>query len=58
MGWNVNGTSVASAAVASGGYVAHTFTHQFAAGDTIRVWLYSDAAPGWAVIDDVTVTVQ
>ena len=58
VGWNVNGVTAASAPVAGGGYVQTTFTHQFNAGDTVRVWLYSGNTPGWAVIDDVVLTVR
>jgi hypothetical protein len=58
VGWNVNGALIASASVASGGYLRQSFTHAFTAGDTIRVWLYSSATPGWAVIDDVSLTGQ
>jgi hypothetical protein len=56
VGWNVNGVSLASASITVGGYLPQTFTHQFAEGDRIRVWLYSPATPGSAVIDDVSLT--
>jgi hypothetical protein len=55
VGWNVNGVSLESASIVGGGYVRHTFTHQFAGGETIRVWLYSPATAGWAVIDEVSI---
>jgi hypothetical protein len=31
-------------------------TFQASAGDTIRVWMYSPATPGYVVIDDVSLT--
>ena len=55
VGWNVNGVSLESASIVVGGYVRHTFAHQFAGGETIRVWLYSPATAGWAVIDEVSI---
>ena len=62
VGMNVNGTSVASSAVevrAAGSYGApYQLTSACTSGDLVRVWLYSPAAPGSAVIDDVTLTRQ
>ena len=55
-GWNVNGGSLESLPIGVGGYVKQTFTHQFAGGETVRVWLYSPATPGWAVIDQVSLS--
>ncbi len=60
VGANVNGTPATSAAVEPRGWRNYgepyvmTFTAQ--AGDTIRVWMYSPAAPGYVVIDDVSLT--
>ena len=56
VGVNVNGIGVQSAPVrvgAAGAYGApYSLTFAARAGDAIRVWLYSPAAPGSAVIDD------
>jgi hypothetical protein len=58
VGANVNGAGVASRNVevrGAGNYGApYTFTLAANLGDTIRVWLYSPATPGSAVIDDVS----
>ena len=57
VGANVNGSGVVSAPVASrafGDYVAYTMTFSANTGDAIRVWMYSPAAPGYVVIDDVS----
>jgi hypothetical protein len=51
IGWNLNGAPLASTPVSAGGYQPQTFSHDFSAGDTVRVWLYLPAAPGWATID-------
>jgi regulation of enolase protein 1 (concanavalin A-like superfamily) len=58
VGWDVNGALVGSGSIATGGYLQQNFGHQFTAGDTVRVWLYSPNSPGWAVIDDVVLTLQ
>jgi hypothetical protein len=61
VGANVNGTTAASAAVEPRGWrnygdpYVQTFTA--VAGDTIRVWMYSPATPGYVVVDDVRLTV-
>jgi len=55
VGVNVNGTGVQSMPVAqgaAGAYAAYTMSFPARAGDQIRVWLYSPASPGAAVIDD------
>ena len=55
VGVNVNGTGVQSAPIAqaaAGAYVAYSMSFTARAGDVIRVWLYSPAVPGSAVIDD------
>jgi hypothetical protein len=57
IGANVNGTTVRSANVEVRGIGRYRTPYSFAfaahAGDTIRVWMYSPATPGSAVIDDV-----
>jgi hypothetical protein len=56
IGVNVNGTTVAHANVEprGAGYGApYSFRFRANIGDTIRVWMYSPATPGSAVIDDV-----
>ena len=56
IGVNVNGTAVGHADVEPRGtdYGApYSFRFRANAGDTIRVWMYSPATPGSAVIDDV-----
>jgi len=54
----VNGAGVASRNVevrGAGNYGApYAFTFAANLGDTIRVWMYSPATPGSAVIDDVS----
>ena len=55
VGVNVNGAGVQSTPVAQGNagtYAAYTLSFAARAGDRIRVWLYSPASPGAAVIDD------
>jgi regulation of enolase protein 1 (concanavalin A-like superfamily) len=58
VGANVNGTLAATAAVAVhafGNYGApYAFTFAASAGDQIIVWMYSPAAPGYVVLDDVS----
>jgi phosphatidylserine/phosphatidylglycerophosphate/cardiolipin synthase-like enzyme len=59
VGANVNGTNVAGKAVAASGfgnYAQYVMTFQASAGNTIRVWMYSPATPGYVVIDDVSLT--
>jgi hypothetical protein len=56
VGANVNGTAVGHANVEARGTgygEPYTFGFRANAGDTIRVWMYSPATPGSAVIDDV-----
>jgi hypothetical protein len=58
IGVNVNGASAQSAPVevrGAGGYgAAYSLAFTAKAGDTIRVWLYSPAVAGSAVLDDTT----
>jgi probable HAF family extracellular repeat protein len=60
VGANVNETTAASADVAVRGFAnygdAYVLTFHAAEGQTIRVWMYSPAVPGYLVIDDVTLT--
>ena len=60
IGVNVNGATAQSAPVQVRGAGAYgrPYSLSFAAkaGDTIRVWLYSPATPGSAVIDDARLT--
>jgi hypothetical protein len=61
VGANVNGTLAGSSSVPVGGtgvYTRSVIARAFAAGDTVRVWLYSPASPGSAVIDDVSMIRQ
>jgi hypothetical protein len=56
VGVNVNDESAVSAEVqvrdASSYGTAYTLTFSAAAGDTIRVWMYSPSTDGYVVIDD------
>ena len=58
VGASVNGATAASAGVevrGTGNYAsAYSFTFTANKGDTIRVWMYSPATPGSAVLDDVS----
>ena len=59
-GVNVNGVAANSATVEPygfGNYTRYTLVFTAAAGDTIRVWMYSPASPGYLVIDDASLTV-
>jgi hypothetical protein len=59
VGANVNGVLAVSNNVAVNGFGAfgsHSMGLFAHAGDTIRVWMYSPATPGWVVIDDVSLT--
>jgi hypothetical protein len=60
VGANVNGTFAASSSVAVRGFGNYGTTYSVSfnavAGDTIRVWMYSPASPGYVVIDDVSLT--
>jgi hypothetical protein len=46
------------AAVAPGGYQPYRFGFFARAGDVIRVWMYSPAAPGFVTIDDVSLAID
>ena len=58
VGANVNGTLAISSPVEARGFrnygAPYAMTFQATAGDTIRVWMYSPAMPGYVVIDDVS----
>jgi hypothetical protein len=59
VGVNVNGVGVKSLPVdvrSFGNYGTAPYTMRFtaAAGDTLRVWMYSPPSPGFVVVDDVT----
>jgi hypothetical protein len=60
VGANVNGTGAASSSVAVRGFgnygTMYSIGFNAVAGDTIRVWMYSPASPGYVVIDDVSLT--
>jgi hypothetical protein len=59
VGANVAGRNVAGNAISAkgfGNYAQYIMTFQASAGDTIRVWMYSPATPGYVVIDDVSLT--
>lgn len=59
VGANVNGSAAASAEVLPGpfgGYRLYSMTFSANAGDTIRVWMYSPAVPGYVVIDNASLT--
>jgi hypothetical protein len=61
VGWDIDGAFVASTSVtvgAPGSYNRSAFSYQVTAGRTIHVWMYSSAAPGSVVIDDVILTYQ
>ena len=59
MGVNVNAMLAAFRDVEVRGFrnygSAYTMSFDASAGDTIRVWMYSPAAPGYVVIDDASV---
>jgi hypothetical protein len=58
VGANVNGAIAVSSSVEARGFrnygAPYTMTFPATAGDTIRVWMYSPAIPGYVVIDDVS----
>jgi phosphatidylserine/phosphatidylglycerophosphate/cardiolipin synthase-like enzyme len=59
VGANLNGKNVVADPVSAQGfgkYVQYVMTFQASAGDTIRVWMYSPASPGYVVIDDVSLS--
>jgi hypothetical protein len=61
-GANANNVLAATSRVAvrSFGYygTAYVMTFSATAGDTIRVWMYSPATPGYVVIDDVSLILE
>jgi hypothetical protein len=61
VGVNVNGAAKVSSPVTVRSGVAYgdpyTMAFQANQGDAIRVWMYSPAAPGYVVIDDVSLVV-
>jgi hypothetical protein len=60
VGANVNGQAAAASSVAVRGFgnygTSYSVSFNATAGDTIRVWMYSPASPGYVVIDDVSLT--
>jgi hypothetical protein len=58
VGVNVNGALAISAEVEPRGFRNYGSSYEMrfnaASGDTIRVWMYSPATPGYVVIDDAT----
>jgi hypothetical protein len=57
VGANVNGATAASSDVEPrpfGSYAPYVMSFQAAAGDVIRVWMYSPAVPGYVVVDDAS----
>jgi len=58
VGAHVNGVQAVSSPVAPRGFRnyggAYTMTFPATAGDTIRVWMFSPAIPGYVVVDDVS----
>jgi uncharacterized membrane protein len=60
VGANVDGMAAASASVDARGFLnygpSYKLSFTAASGDTIRVWMYSPAAPGYVVVDDVALT--
>jgi hypothetical protein len=58
VGANVNGDLAVSSPVETRGFrnygAPYIMTFQATAGDTIRVWMYSPAIPGYVAIDDVS----
>jgi hypothetical protein len=60
VGANVNGKTavISNVAVRGFGVYGAPYTMSFSAnaGDTIHVWMYSPATPGYVVIDDVSLT--
>lgn len=56
IGIDVGGTQVVNMSVtADGAYRQYTQTFSAVAGQTIKVWYYTPAGSGWAVLDDVSV---
>ena len=60
VGVNVNGVNVAVSKVITRGFGnygdPYTMTFSASQADTIRVWVYSPASPGYVVIDDAMLT--
>ena len=60
VGVNVNGINVATSDVIARGFgnygTSYTMTFSASQADTIRVWMYSPASPGYVVVDDATLT--
>jgi len=60
VGVNVNGINVASSDVIARGFgnygTSYTMTFSASQADTVRVWMYSPASPGYVVVDDATLT--
>jgi hypothetical protein len=60
VGVNVNGVTVATSKVIARGFgnygTPYAMTFSASKGETIRVWMYSPASPGYVVIDDATLT--
>jgi hypothetical protein len=59
IGADVNGRNAVSTDLeptAFGDYRRYTMTFEAAEGDTIHVWMYSPAQPGYVVIDDVSLS--
>ena len=60
VGVNVNGVTVATSKVIAHGFgnygAPYAMTFSASQGETIRVWMYSPATPGYVVIDDATLT--
>lgn len=58
VGVNVNGVNVAASDVIARGFgnygTPYTMTFSASQADTIRVWMYSPASPGYVVVDDAT----
>jgi hypothetical protein len=61
VGVDVNGANAVSRSVdvrPFGDYALYTMTFTAQAGDTVHVWMYSPAVPGYVVIDDASLTLQ
>lgn len=60
VGVNVNGALQGALPIEPRGFAnygtPYVVTFSAAAGDTIRVWMYKPAVPGWVVIDDGSLT--
>jgi hypothetical protein len=62
VGANVNGRTAVSQPVDVGAFgnygLVYNLSFHAVAGDSIRVWMYSPASPGYVVIDDVSLTLR